>query len=110
MTRKNSKVLEAVLETQKTMGSLNEKVGVVVSKMETIETNIQKYENVLYGDPQKMGEGGLIHKQGEQDLIISGLTKRVDHLRSTFVLIWTGIFAIIQVAFSAIKHFFAGNN
>jgi len=100
---RNSKLLNAVLKTQ-------EAVGIILTKMETIEANIQKHENVLYGNPQEMGKGGLLYKQGEQDLIISGLTKRVDHLRSTFVMIWTGIFAIIQITFSAIKHFFSGSN
>lgn len=101
----NGKVLKSILSAQR---CADKKLGTVLSKMESIETLVTKHEQLLYGDPEKMGEGGLIFKTQLQDSQITGLGKSIDYTRSTFVLIWTGIFAIIQLAFTGIKHFLSG--
>ncbi len=104
-TRKSisSQILDITLKNQQTMGNVNTKLTSVLEKVEN-------HNKVLYGKPEEMGKGGLIHKQGEQDGKINGIGKRIDNTRSTFVMIWTGIFAMVQLSFSAIKHFFSGNN
>lgn len=99
----NGQVLQAI-------NGIDKKLGVVLNKMKNVENTVIKHEKLIYGKPEEMGKGGLLHKQGEQDGKIKGLGDRVDATRSTFVMIWTGIFALVQVSFSAIKHFFSGNN
>lgn len=107
---RNGEILKAVLKTQESIGNLDKKVGIVINKMKVVETTVLKHEKILYGEPEKMGEGGLLFKQGLQDKKIQGLGDRVDHTRSTFVMIWTGIFAMVQVAMASIRHFFTGQH
>lgn len=112
MSRKhsNGEILNAILDMKTCIGKVDSKVGIAINKMKIVEQLVTKHEKVLYGNPEKMGEGGLLFKQGLQDKKIYGLGKSIDNTRSTFVMIWTGIFAFIQLAFAGIKHFFSGNS
>jgi hypothetical protein len=105
----NNQIFKAVMGMQRIIGKIDKNTDYVKNKVQHIEATVIKHEQIIYGNPEKMGAGGLLHTTQEQESKITGLGSRMDYLRSTFVMIWTGIFALIQLAFSAIKHFFSGS-
>jgi hypothetical protein len=110
-------ILEAILEvkdqiieiSQKT-SETNTEVKVISQRLLTVETRVKEHDDVLYGEAKKSGEGGLLDKIAKQDIKITGIGGRLDSFQRFFVLIWTGIFAVIQLAISVLKNFFSGNS
>lgn len=110
----NERVLEIVQGLQEKISEIHQKtsdtnteIKLLNQRMGTIEDEVNNHHSVLYGDPQRGGEGGLITKTKDQDNKINGIGNRLDSFSRFFVLIWTGIFAIIQLAFAVIKNFLA---
>jgi len=113
MSDTNEKVLEIIIELKDKIGEIHQKtsdtnteVKLVNQRMTALEDRVEDHHSILYGDPKKGGEGGMLAKIKDQDNKIDGIGRRLDSFRSFFVLIWTGIFAIIQIAFAVLRDFF----
>ena len=94
----SDKILEAINglkdqihDVQLKAADTNTKVSLIQKGQETTDRTILDHTYVLYGDPKKMGVGGLIHKQSDQDRDISGIKTDIKNLRGFFAIFWTGI-------------------
>lgn len=91
-------------EQQTAISNTNGKVDIMSQQMNTIEITVLKHEKIVYGNPEKMGAGGLLHKQGEQDNRmtsiengIKGVKKEIKGLRGVFAILWSGIITTANV-------------
>ena len=91
------------------IGEVKTEVSGMKQHLGTINGTVKNLCGVVWGDPAKMGEGGLIHKQSEQDKAILevenktvGVGKSFDGFKKN---LWLGVVAlvgIIKVAFEFI--------
>lgn len=93
-----------------TLSETKNKVDVMASQMNTVELTVVKHEKVLYGTPEQMGKGGLIHKQGEQDTKIGDNATAIAHTRSIFIGIWLGVTLIANLIFNYVKGWLTKSN
>ena len=85
-----------VHDVQLKSGDTNTKVAVIQQKVEAMEDRVVEHSQVLFGDPKRMGEGGLLHKQYVQDQDIDAVKKEIKSVRGRFATIW----AVIMMAWS----------
>jgi len=105
-----NKLHDKMDDVQKTSADIQTKVSSMDQHLNTLNGTVKKHEDVLYGDPKRSGEGGLIHTTQAQEGKIKGIGKRLDNVRSTFVMIGTIVLAAMQLSISAVRHWFGGGN
>ena len=87
---------------QLTTVETNSEVKLIKQEVTALKDQVVHNSEVLAGDPKRMGQGGLIHKQYEQDAELEAVRTElvadiekvredVKSIRGRFALIWTGI-------------------
>lgn len=110
MTRKRKPMnqIQILMEMKDSISHIDKKLDKYITMAKQTNELCIKHEKVLYGKPEDMGKTGLVSRTEQQEGKIKGIAKSIDNTRSTFVLIWTGIFAVIQGVIAGISHFLSG--
>jgi len=101
MPENGDKILEAVYEmrdefrekindVQIKVTETNSEVKVIKTKLETVENRTFKHEKTLYGNPEQMGEGGLVSDHYKISNDIKEIRGELKGIRGFFSIFWTG--------------------
>ena len=95
MPENGEEILEAVLEIQKITSQTRKDVAVIKQKVETIEIIVGKHEKILYGNPEKMGEGGIIYTVQNQE-------NKLGNIKRDLTLLVSAIGTFVTFAFNIV--------
>lgn len=98
---------EILLDIQKQTSETNVVLQLMKKDFDVVAETVDKHEKLLMGNPQNMGDGGIIATIKEQARSIDGLGRRIDSIRSLFAPLWTGIVAIVSALVSGLFQYFA---
>lgn len=97
MTDNGREILEAVLKIQKTTNDTQSDVKLFRQDLETLNNTVKKHDQIIFGDPEQMGKGGLVYTTQQQESKIGSIKRELKRVRNIFAVIWTSIVTAINI-------------
>jgi len=74
----------------------------VVSSIDTLSKMVDKHEKILFGNPESMGESGLIMTVKALSENDKTLKNEIKSVRNTFSIFWTSVLTFLNIVINII--------